>query len=99
MSEVEGGIELLGDGLVSGEFLAVVRRQGMHTRLEGLEQAHDRLADEVGGFAFDLGQQGIATLALDEGYEGLAMVGADDRIAFPVAHAGAGLDGRRTALN
>lgn len=99
MGEVEGRIELLGDGLVSGKFLAVVGRQGMHARLEGLEQVGDGLADELSGFTLNFSQQGIAALALDQADEGLTVIGADDRVAFPVAHAGAGLDGRRTLLN
>ena len=97
--EVEGGIELAGDGLVVGEFLAVVRRQGMHARLEGFEQARNRLANEMGGFTLDLGQQGIAALALDQADEGLAMIGADDRVALPMAYASARLDRGRTGLN
>lgn len=99
MGEVEGGIELPGDGLVFGKLFAVVRRQGMHARLEGFEQAGDRLADEMGGFTLDLGQQGIAALALDEGDDGLAVMGADDRVAFPMAYTSASLDRGRTALN
>lgn len=99
MGEVEGGIEFPGDGLVFGKLFAVVRRQGMHTRLEGLEQAGDSLADEMGGFALDLGQQGIAALALDERNEGLAMVGANDRVALPMTYPSARLDHGRTALN
>ncbi len=99
MSEVEVGVELAGDGLVVGEFLAVVGSQGMHKGLEWSEQARDRLADEVGGFVLNLGQQGIAALALNERNERLAMVGANDRVALPMAYASARLDRGRPALN
>lgn len=99
MGEVEVGIKLAGDGLVIGEFLAVVGGDGMYKSLEWLEQAGDGLADEGSGFALDLGQQGVAALAFDERDEGLAVVGADDRVALPMAYAGASLDRGRTALN
>ena len=94
-----GRIELAGDGLVVGKLLAVVGGDGMHKRLEWLEQAGDGVADEMGGFALDLGQQGVAALAFDQADEGLAMMGADDRVALPMAYAGASLDRGRTALN
>jgi len=99
MGEVEGGIELPGDGLVLGKLFTVVRRQGLHARLEGFEQAHDRLANEVSGFAFDLGQQGIAALALDEADDGLAVTGADNCVPFPMAYASTSLDRGRTLFN
>lgn len=99
MGEVEIGIELAGDGLVVGKLLAVVGGDGMHKRLEWLEQAGDGVADEMGGFALDLGQQGVAALAFDQADEGLAMMGADDRVALPMAYAGARPDCGRTALN
>lgn len=99
MSEVEVGAERLGNPFMLSELLAVIGRQRMNAGRKGRQQGNHRVRDGLRGLARDMGDQGIARLALVERNECLPMVRADDQITFPVAETFAAIDDGRTLLN
>lgn len=95
MGEVEAGLQRLGDLLMEGEFLAVVRGQGMDPVGQRCEQAQDGLLDAFGSLGGDLGDQRQPGLALGQRYDCSGVVLADDGVGLPVTDAPAARhDGR-----
>ncbi len=67
MGEIDGGIDLAGDGTMCGELPAIVRRQGMDASLERFEQTGRRLADCGGGFVLDFWPGGYSRICVRPG--------------------------------
>ena len=74
------------DGLVVGKLLSVVHRQRLHPRSQGPQFVLNGLAHQISGLVADLGQNGIAALALYQSHDGLLVCCANDGVALPVAY-------------
>ena len=85
VGEVALGVESLGDGLMVGELLAVVRSQGVSVVHEGFQLLEDGLREAVGRTSFDLLQQGQPRFALGERDDGLSATLPENSVHFPIA--------------
>lgn len=85
-----GKVGLDAQGLIDspmiGKLLAVIHRQRLDPRSQGPQFVLNGLADQISASVADLGQNGIAALALDQSHDGLFVCCANDGVALPVAY-------------
>ncbi len=89
MCKVHLGLQALGDELVLGKLLAVVKGQRLALRLVGPEQFDNRLCHASAMARVQPAGQGIAGLALHQGDKNPLVALADDGVTLPVANAAA----------
>lgn len=76
----------LNGGQVVCKLFAIVHRQGLDPRAQGLELGLNGLAYQVRRLVAHLGQHGKAALAFDQRHDCLFVYGANNSIDLPVAH-------------
>ena len=76
------------------KLFAIIECDGMDMFLEWCEQFYAGFSHQLGGFAFNLGDEGQASHALHQCDDGLFVMCANDCITFPVSQLFTGLTQR-----